>query len=185
MAVLNPSARRRLGGALGGLLLLALGAAPGAAQPSLEYAVKANFLYKFAPFVGWPPGAFAGPASPFYVCVVGDDPFGGTLEQATRGQFVGSHPVVVRRLTALGGRAECHVAYVGAGAQAARTLRLLDGAPVLTVTDERQGVNGGVVHFVLQGGRVRFTIDLGAARAGGLAISSKLLALALPARVGR
>jgi hypothetical protein len=36
-----------------------------------------------------------------------------------------------------------------------------------------------MIHFVTQGGRVRFQIDEGTARASGLKISSKLLALAV------
>ena len=46
--------------------------APGAAnagEASLEYAVKANFLYKFGPFVDWPATAFATPSSPFTICL--------------------------------------------------------------------------------------------------------------------
>src|ERR1700756_4784994 len=47
---------------------------------TLEYAVKAAYLYKFTPFVEWPASAFAGPGSPFNVCVLGDDPFGPALD---------------------------------------------------------------------------------------------------------
>jgi len=59
-------------------------AAPTHAQDSLETAVKATYLYKFAPFVTWPqrPG-------PFVICVVGRDPFGPVLDQAVAGQRAG------------------------------------------------------------------------------------------------
>ena len=43
--------------------------------PSLEYSVKAAFLYKFGAFVDWPPTAFDAVTSPFFLCIVGDDPF--------------------------------------------------------------------------------------------------------------
>ena len=44
------------------------------ADRSLEYSVKATFLYKFASFVEWPAGTFSSDAAPFYLCVVGADP---------------------------------------------------------------------------------------------------------------
>jgi hypothetical protein len=165
----------------------AFAAGPARAQePSLEYAVKANYLYKLGPFVEWPPGAFAGPASPFNVCVLGADPFGQVLEDAVRGQTVNGRPVAIRRLQVISGVPACHVLYLGRSqAQSpAEALKALRGAPVLTVTDERQGFSGGVVHFVLRQGRVRFMLDVGAARANGLAISSKLLGLAISMRRG-
>lgn len=55
---------------------------------------------------------------------------------------------------------------------------------MLTVTDQAEGA-GGIVNFVLRENRVRFTIDPRAAAENGLAISSKLLSLALDARAGR
>jgi len=163
--------------------------APGAASAddaALEYAVKANFLYKFGPFVDWPATAFAGPASPFNVCVVGDDPFGAALEEAVRGQTVAGHPAVVRRLAIVSGEPGCHVIYLGRSRiqSPADALKALRGAPILTVTDERQGFSGGVVHFVLKDGRVRFGLDMDTARTNGLTISSKLQGLAVVLRKG-
>ncbi len=56
-------------------------------------------------------------------------------------------------------------------------------APVLTVTDQERGSGvPGDIHLVLMDGRVRFMIDNGQAQQQGLAISSKLLALALKVR---
>ena len=148
----------------------------------LEYAVKANFLYKFGPFVDWPPRSFPSPASPFNVCVFGDEPFHQSLDDAVRGQAVIGHPVVVRRLRVVTADPGCQVLYVGRSKtqKPAEVLEALRHSPVLTVTDESQGFSGGLIHFVLRGGHVRFGIDLEGARASGLKISSKLLALAVP-----
>lgn len=154
--------------------------------PDLEYAVKANYLYKFAPFVEWPPRAFAAAGAPFTVCVFGEDPFGRALDEAVRGQTVAGRPVVVRRLQAAAAAPACNVLYVGRSRTQAPgdVLRITHGAPVLTVTDDRQGVGGGIVHFVLRGGRVRFSLDLAQARSSGLVLSSKLLSLAVPRNGG-
>ncbi|MGH6971763.1 MAG: YfiR family protein, partial [Caulobacteraceae bacterium] len=77
----RPLTRRRPAASPAAVVLAALGLAlaplPATAQPpSLEYAVKATFLYKFGPFVAWPTATFASPRSPFAVCVFGEDPFG-------------------------------------------------------------------------------------------------------------
>lgn len=192
MAVLTPSqigratGRPRRGLAVLAALVLAIwgaSAGEGLAQPAaLEYAVKANFLYKFGPFVEWPSQAFASPSSPFNVCVAGEDPFGSALDDAVRGQTVEGHPVVVRRLKTVSASPPCHVLYVGRSPdqKPADIMRLVRGTPVLTVTDEQLGTFGGIVHFVLRQGRVRFGVDAGTAQADGLAISSKLLQLAVP-----
>ena len=179
---------RRRFAAVAALVLAALGlrAGPPAAAQSLEYPVKATFLYKFGPFVEWPASALDAAASPFYLCVVGDDPFGPALDQAVAGQHVGPHPVTVRRLARLErGGPVCHVLYA-AGSKVqppAQVLAAVQGQPVLTVTDEAHGDGShGLVHFVLQNSRVRFEIDARAAAQSGLSISSKLLSLAVNAR---
>jgi hypothetical protein len=166
--------------------ILWLTAAPGAKAQgtALEFAVKATYLYKFAPFVEWPPHAFPTAASPFNICVLGDDPFGVVLDHAVEGQRVGEHPIVVRRLPAAEPGMSCHVLFAGGSAtqSPADMVRAVTGQPVLTVTDQASGSSGGIIQFILQDGRVRFAIDAAAAQASGVPISSKLLALALSVR---
>jgi hypothetical protein len=175
---------------LGRLLVLSLawatmnlGAGAAAAPPAaLEYAVKASYLYKFTPFVQWPAAMFDTPMSPFNLCVLGQDPFGPLLDQAVDGQMVESHPIVVRRIARLPPGESCHLVYLGRSSEpdpAAAPMAVPDG-PVLTVTDEKAGTSGGVIHFVLRAGRVRFEIDPAEAAARGVTLSSKLLSLALP-----
>ena len=157
-----------------------------AERSTLEYAVKAAYLYKFTPFIEWPASAFASPGSPFYVCVFGADPFGASLDQALSGHQVGDHPVKVRRLSNGEAASECHILYFGAtpGPAAAAALNKVRGAPVLTVTEQNMGVSGGVVQFVVRDGHVRFTIDASAAATNHVTISAKLLSLAASTRPG-
>ena len=156
--------------------------APVQAEPSLELAVKATYLYKLAPFVSWPNASWSTSNAPLVICVQGTDPFGPLLDQATQSQAVGTHPVVVKRVPRLEPDTGCQIAYVAGGAvqSRAQALQAVEGAPVLTVTDEGRGAPGrGIVHLLLDGGRVRFSIDAGQADRNGVAISSKLLALAV------
>src|SRR5690348_16722470 len=71
------------------------------ADVSLEYAVKATYLYKLAPFVNWPPTTFTAPDEPFRICVAGQDPFDDYLERAVAGRSLGTHPFEVRRVEVL------------------------------------------------------------------------------------
>ncbi len=161
------------------LLAAAAGAAP-AAQSSLEQAVKASFLVKFAPFVAWPTGAFAGDSRTFVICVTGSDPFGPALDEVVRGQKIDGRPVAIRRLSGGGSTANCHMLFAGRSADPGYApFSNLTGQPVLTVSDASSGVRGAMIELVMQSGRVRFAIDDSAARANGLVISSKLLGLAV------
>jgi hypothetical protein len=153
-----------------------------AGDDSFELAVKATYLYKLAPFISWPNAAWSTPGAPMVICVQGADPFGQLLDRATAGQAVGSHPVVVKRVARLAPDTGCQIAYVAGGAaqSKAQALQAVEGAPVLTVTDEARGPPArGIVDLELDGGRVRFSIDAGQADRNGVAISSKLLALAV------
>jgi hypothetical protein len=167
--------RAFIGGLLLALFLAAMAAR--AADRSLEYAVKATFLYKFASFVEWPAGAFAHESAPFDLCVVGTDPFGGRiLEKAVAGQHVGRHPIVLRRL-AKAAPSDCHAMLVS-GPGTADALNAVRGTPTLTVTDAAFDKTAGIIHFVIVDDRVSFDIDNVAAARNHLVISSKLLALA-------
>lgn len=151
-----------------------------AADRSLEYAVKATFLYKFASFVEWPQSAFENESSPFNLCVVGPDPFGGRIHDAVTGQTVGRHPIVLRQLAKAEARSNCHTILVSGrpGQPAAEALEVVSGTPTLTVTDSAFGPVAGIIHLVIVNGRVSFDIDNVAAARNHLVISSKLLALA-------
>jgi len=156
-------------------------ATPAVAAGSLEYAVKASYLYKFAPFVEWPQRAFAAPDSPLRICIAGADPFGTMLADAVKGQQVGGRPLTVEHPDAPAAMGECHILFVGHSPDHTPTeiLRAVAGRPVLTVTDRSVGASGGMIQFVLLEGRVRFAIDPAAAATSGLQISSKLRELAV------
>jgi hypothetical protein len=170
---------RRIGAALGALALIA---APAHAQPdAMATAVKATYLYKLAPFVAWPTTAFNAPDDPLVICVQGAEAFAAVVDRAAAGQRVGPHAVQVRRMGRVDRASGCHIAYLaGSSAQSTpQALAAVQGAPVLTVTDAERGPARGVVHFVLNGGKVRFAVNNGLAEADGINISSKLLALAV------
>lgn len=172
-------------------LLLALslaGAGTGAgtdahAQDNVEMAVKATYIAKFPAYIDWPPQALATDA-PILLCVVGADIFGSLLDKVIAGQMKEGHPLIVRRLPVIDRDAGCAIAFLGGStAQSVPdAVRVLNGAPVLTVTDARRDRSRGIIHFQTASNRVRFHIDQATATAAGLTISSRLLSLALTVR---
>lgn len=151
-----------------------------AAQPT-DIAVKAAFLPRFARYVTWPQAAMPKGADPFILCVIGDDPFGPLLDDAARSQSVAGRSIAVRRMDSAAGADGCQIAFV-AGGRAVQILGAIGRKPVLTITDSGSGYARGIIHFVIDGGRVRFFIDQASATQRGLAISSRLLALAVGVR---
>jgi hypothetical protein len=168
------------------LLVLSVGvvasAAPALALGGLETAVKAAYLYKFAAFVEWPVSAFDSATAPAHLCVAGPDPFGGGLDQAARDQKIGDHPIVIVRMDHVEHAPPCQILFVSPSPRqsTADALSRVRGYPVLTVTDSgADPIDRGVIDFVIKDGHVRFRIDGRSASQNGLAISSKLLSLAL------
>lgn len=140
--------------------------------------VEAVFLFYFSQFVDWPPRAFAGERSPIVIGVLGNDPFGGALDQAVAGEQVNGRPIVVRRLKSIGDAAGCHILYISSSEspQLPQILSTLKGHSVLTVSDlDRFLQNGGMIRFALIDQHVRLFINARAAQAAGLTLSSKLL----------
>ena len=161
-------------------VLLAAPAADGAAGSASEYDVKAAFLYNFTKFVEWPSWAFHDDRSTVRLCVLGEDPFGGSLQEIAEGEVAGRR-VTVLRARSMGAPAGCQILFVSRSERARLPLILREvrDAPVLTVGDTRGFLeHGGIVNFVVEGSKVRFEISQEAAERAGIRISSRLLRLA-------
>jgi hypothetical protein len=157
--------------------MLLLGAAPAAEAPT-EFQVKAVFLFNFSHFVEWPPMSLGAADQPFGVCILGEDPFGSRLDDAVRGEQIGQHPLTVRRLHNVNDSRGCQILYI-ARSEAGQVHQIptaLEHSGVLTVSDIDGAAEAGVmIQFTTENNRIRLRINVGAARAAGLTISSKLL----------
>lgn len=152
---------------------------PALADESLEYGVKAAFLYKFGSYVEWPSTAFESPNSPITLCVLGsNDAFISTLERVVGTESINNRSVIVRPIKTVDRNLGCHILYID-NVDAPYSPHIIDslrGSSVLTVNND--GVPG-IIDFVISNNRVRFNIDDEAAAQNGLTISSKLLSVAL------
>lgn len=143
-------------------------------EVTLEYKIKAAFLYNFVRFVEWPASALQGPLT---ICVAGRNPLGTVLEDTVRGETVGGRPIVTRVI--LEPEPGCHVVFMPRGSAAPIYLRSARTTPVLTVGETDDFLDqGGIIGFVMDGGRVRFEISPQAAERVNLRVSARLLQLA-------
>ena len=151
------------------------------AQPVAdEYQVKAAYLLNFARFVEWSADTLP-PSSPLVIAIVGDDSFGGALEEVLRGKSANGHPIQLRHQRWDGVLTSCQIVFISASEEEhlPQILRYLGQSSVLTVSDiDRFSLRGGVIEFRMVGHRVRFDINRGPAVAARLSISSKLLSVA-------
>ena len=153
------------------------------AQPSkpLDYQVKAVYLLNFGRFVTWPPGDQAVDSAMFRVCVLGQDPFGQTLDATVAAESIDGKSVVTRRIAKPEESDGCRMLFVSASEdrQLTQIVRVLEKSAILTVSDMPGFLQrGGMIQFVSEDKRVRFQINAAAAQHVGLALSSELLRVA-------
>jgi hypothetical protein len=171
-----------------GLLLCAFASSAGLkaqAPPPTEYEVQAAYLSNFGRFVEWPARTGANEREPFYVCVLGADPFGPLLDAALKGETIGGAPMSARRVNSAADAANCRIVFVNSmkDSELKGTLATLRNFKALTVSDTFDFTRqGGMIQFVLEGNRVRFEINLAAAQRAGLTLSSQLLKVAVAIR---
>jgi hypothetical protein len=151
---------------------------PGWGQDLPAYSVKAAYLTKFVPFIEWPDAVFTSPTAPVNICVVGEDPFGATLDKAAAGA-AGGRKLAVRRIPEINPETGtiCQIVYVTDSQVGYDAVDALKDKPVITVTEGTMRARG-IINFLTLDNHVRFDIDEAAAEKNGVHISSKLLGLA-------
>lgn len=153
-------------------------------QTADEYQVKAAYMYNFSKFVEWPAQVFDSPTQPIVFCVLGQTPLSPPLRGMLSGKVVERRPLVFRQLSDSTLAGKCQVLFLGSPdknqnkEQMLQTLDQIKSLPVLTVGDTEDFTKqGGIVRFVPDSGRVLLEVNLDAADAAKLSISSKLLSI--------
>ena len=170
------SLRRLLAGAIAVCALVL----PVRAQPSLEYNVKAALLLNFARFIEWPESAFTGPRAPIHICVFAPSPFGDVLDRTLHSETVRERPISTRVVHNVSESDGCHLLFIREGAETRAEGVLLEGGPHTVTVGEspRFEKMGGAVTFVIEGGRVRFNVNMRPVEERGVRISARMLHVA-------
>lgn len=140
-----------------------------------EYKVKAAFLLNFAKFINWPPGS-----DEMSLCILGEDPFDGDID-IIQGKPVKGRALAVKRIKTVQEARDCKILFISSAVKTSmmHTVAALKGIHVLTVGDtEGFAQQGVIINFYLEDEKVRFEINIEAAKHAGIQISSNLLKLA-------
>ncbi len=167
---------------LAALLLVLLTSVPATGMTDstqqAENRIKTAFLYNFSRFAVWPKAALRG-RSEFSLCTLGSTKISKQLDSLT-GKSVHGKTIFVKHFDKPEDVAECHLVFIGELSDITETMWILSEQPVLTVSDAAAFTEkGGIIQFKLVDNKVRFRVNVDAARASGLTISSKLLSLAI------
>jgi hypothetical protein len=156
---------------------------PAQSKPS-EYSVKAAYLLNFGKFMRVSPGAVSNPNS-FNICIVGDDPFGSTLDNITAGEEIDGRPVRVVRLSKPDldkpDSRQCAIAYfsISEEKRMEQDLAVFKDSDTLTVSDAPDFLKrGGMIQLLLVSNHIRFSVNLDPVRRTHLNLSSELLRVA-------
>jgi hypothetical protein len=151
---------------------------------SSEYLIKAGFIYNFAKLVQWPATAFAQPDSPIVIGILGDDPFGTTLDRIVADKKINGRGLIVRRIKwskDFKDLKDCNILFVSFSEREHidTVVDAMKWLPILTIGDAPGFARrGGIINFTLEDNKVRFEVNVEAAKHADLTISSRLLTLA-------
>ena len=155
-----------------------------ASAASAEYLIKAGFIYNFAQLVQWPSAAFSQADSPIVIGILGTDPFGTSIDRVVENKKLDGRNLIVKRLRwskDLKDLTECNILFISSSEKehVADVINMVKWLPILTI-GETPGfaARGGIINLTLEDNKVRFEVNIGAAKQANLNISSRLLALA-------
>lgn len=150
-------------------------------RPVSSSEIKAAYLFHFARYVEWPPSVFGDAAAPYRIGVLGEDPFGDTLDRLLKGKQVNQRPFEIRRSGKVEDLKTCHILFISTSEKdrLREILGSISPLPVLTVSDmEGFAKSGGIVRFYSQESTVRIEINTDGIAKARLKASAKLLQIA-------
>jgi hypothetical protein len=187
------------------VLALALFVMPGAARAhqadsahSREYQIKTAFLYNFIKFVDWPKEKIGNGNEPIIIGIIGEHPSEEALGTIKSKKVKGKN-IVVKQFESfeelkksggndkaeLAGKIEaltkCHLLFICSSEEEylKEIINSVKDHSVLTVGEVKGFLEaGGIINFLMEEKKIRFEVNIDAARQAELEIRSKLLRLA-------
>ncbi len=145
---------------------------------SLEYRVKAAFLFNFAKFAEWPASAHL-PEDELHIAIWAPEEPYRAIAAALAHKIVGRRKIVVSRFDA--NEPPPHILFVHEDSEPipSELLRKLFDAHVLPVGESPGfAARYGIIGFVPRGDSLRFQVNIGAAEQAGVRLSGQLARLA-------
>lgn len=127
----------------------------------------------------WPSQVFPDTSSSLTLYILGKDPFDEALK-TIEDKIVKERKLVIKKSLRIEDINECHILFICASEKKklSEILTKIKDRPILTVAETKNFCqSGGIVNFIVVKNKVRFEINVDAAKRTGLKISSKLLKL--------
>ena len=141
-----------------------------------EYQIKASFIYRFIQFAQDPPGWDSVDA--VTLCGVSSKRFS-IIANALEGKLIGEKPLEIRHLNEKSSMVGCQVLFIDSTKNRIEQPDTLTSLSILTIGETDQFIRrGGLIRFFESRNKVRFEINVEAAKQAGITFSSKLLKLA-------
>ena len=164
------------------LLICLFGHSAFAVQPD-EYTLKVAYLYNFTRYITWPEDAWPAGQQGFVIGVIGDNPFGSTLDQLATKKQAQRRRIVIRYFDTLADYEPCHMLFVAASTSPevrAAVIRQTRNQPVLVIGESAGYAEAGSpVNFVLlPNGTINIEINIDAMNRRRMQTNALLLKLA-------
>ncbi|QTA79010.1 YfiR-like (DUF4154) domain-containing protein [Desulfonema limicola] len=149
------------------------------AQPSAgsEYQVKSGFIYHFARFTQWPSREGENETSPFIICIASTYPETDSLFSLEK-KVLRQRRFVVKKYESKADIETCHILFIASDDKNYILKKIDDsrGHNILTIGEEKEFAEmGGIISFFVEQKRLRFAVNLKAAKLAGLKFSAQLL----------
>ncbi len=166
------------------LLVISLDAVAAHAQdsgPTRSDSMKAATIHKFANYIQWPESANQRVAEEtLSICLLGEKPFHGALHNLQK-----TTDTIVRQVASSSQTAGCDMLVISESEQSRldEVLQKLHGKIVVTVSEIKSFMErGGMIQLYVKNNRIRFDINLHAAREAQLRFDLRLVRLSNVAR---
>jgi len=178
--------RHRTSNGLLALLLafsVLLATASQSAEPSVEYKLKAGFLFRFLAFTEWPEQRSSSNDDHILIGILGNSPLSEVIGQI-QGRTINDRIVEIKELDANAPTEElkkCWLLFIptAQSANLSHIIQKLKGSPVLVVTETLGTIpNEAMITFIPISAKIGFNINKNNADQVGIEFRSKLLRLA-------
>jgi hypothetical protein len=151
-----------------------------AKEQSIEYKVKAAYIYNFSKFTDWPDDFSFEKHQSFTICILGKDPFGTAINPIENKTVHGHHIKLIYFSQMNSKVSTCKILFIAEAEEGfvQSILLALSNTRVLTIGESPNfATSGGIIGFVIRDGRVQLQINETAAAQAKLNFDPRLLKL--------
>lgn len=143
-----------------------------------EYQIKAAFIYNFAKFIEWPEEILnRNNNNSVTLCIIPDNPES-DIFFSLNNRTVGGKRMEVKKISNIKDIDGCHILFVDSTDKAfiKECLKGIKDRSILTVGHFKGFIReGGIINFFTEEGKLRFEVNLNAAKNSGIKLGSQLL----------